>query len=172
MNDIVATLVDRFRLEDLNTMRSSPSYNNALNVEAVDFQETFIENQLKAWIGALITPWCINVILLTERFEKLVALGQHVKHQLPSGEHMFIVAEDKIIGRYDFLKLETSVLKYKTQSSARAVARAGLQKLLVPAEEHNTTPLPRSMYIVRSTEPGAAHTIDRRSVPRRRLRHG
>lgn len=135
MSRPVDKLVARFQLIDKDRMQDLPIYNSALKVEAVDFQQIEIQPSIQAWIGVLITPWFINVILIDIGNVPHAQLGQKVSYQFPSGDHELMVGEDEELGRYDFLSLESPVLKYKTQQSAQETARTGLQKLLAPSRQ-------------------------------------
>ncbi|MDH3948271.1 MAG: [NiFe]-hydrogenase assembly chaperone HybE, partial [Gammaproteobacteria bacterium] len=99
--DRVTKLVDRFTHIGVTAMRDLPIYNHNLEVEAVGFQPT--DN---GWLGVLITPWFINVILLPEQKSAAsLPLGEKLTHELVSGEHVFTVGEDEELGCYDFITL-------------------------------------------------------------------
>lgn len=124
----VEQLVERFRVIDTERMRGLPFYNNMLGVEAVDFQDTEF-----GLLGALITPWFVNVILLpVAQPASSPPLGSMVSYALPGGEQQFMVGEDETLGRYDFISLASPTLKLKTQQDAREFARARLQQLMAP----------------------------------------
>lgn len=59
MDGRVAELVARFRDIGETQMRGLPLYNDRTEVEAVDFAPFG-----DGWIGVLITPWFMNVVLL------------------------------------------------------------------------------------------------------------
>ena len=123
-------LVQRFTHIANTAMRDLPIYNHALRVDAIGFEAT-----TEGWLGVLITPWFINVVLLpVRRVEATVPLGSKVTHDLVSGEHEFSVGEDDELGRYDFLTLASPTLKYKSHQAAREVAQKALAKLLTPPE--------------------------------------
>lgn len=122
----VNELTERFSVIDKERMQGLPFYNSQLSVEAVDFQE--IEQGL---IGALITPWFINIILLYKKPpEQSIPLGNKIKHSFPSGEHDFMVGEDELLGRYDFISLASPTSKYKSQQLACDFARKKLQGIM------------------------------------------
>jgi [NiFe] hydrogenase assembly HybE family chaperone len=128
-------LLERFHLIDRERMRGLPFYNNVLSVEAVDFQPC-----PQGLLGALITPWFINVILLHDAQPAgILPTGSTVKHALPAGEQTFMVGEEEALGRYDFISLASPTLKFKTQQQAREFARSRVQQLMssqpAPAEE-------------------------------------
>ena len=130
--DRITKLVERFTHIGETAMRDLPIYNHNLEVEAVGFQP--MEN---GWLGVLITPWFINVILLPEQKSSASKpLGEKLTHELASGEHEFTVGEDDELGCYDFITLASPTLKYKSQHAARAAAEKALHKLLTPPEEY------------------------------------
>jgi len=128
----ITKLVERFTHIGETGMRDLPIYNKNLQVEAVGFQSTD-----KGWLGVLITPWFINVILLPEqKSAATLPLGEKVTHELVSGEHVFSVGEDEELGHYDFLTLASPNLNYKSQKAACTAAEKALAKLLTPADEY------------------------------------
>lgn len=130
--DRITRLVERFTHIGETGMRDLPIYNHHLEVEAVDFQLT--EN---GWLGVLITPWFINVILLPEQKSAAsVPLGEKVTHELASGEHVFSVGEDDELGHYDFITLASPTLNFKSQHVAREAAEKALTKLRTPPNEY------------------------------------
>lgn len=128
----VDELSDRFIIIDKERMQGLPFYNNQLSVEAIDFQETE-----QGFIGALVTPWFINIILLFKNQpEASIPLGNRISHSFPSGEHDFMVGDDELLGRYDFISLASPTSKYKTQQQACDFARKKLQNIM--SSEENT----------------------------------
>lgn len=119
-------LIDRFRVIDKERMQGLPFYNSRLSVEGVDFQPTE-----QGYIGALVTPWFINIILLYENPpQQSIALGNRVKHSFASGEHDFMVGDDEQLGRYDFISLASPTSKYKSQQQACDYARKKLNSIV------------------------------------------
>lgn len=130
----IEQLLEQFRLIDRERMRGLPFYNNMLSIEAIDFQPC-----PQGQLGVLITPWFINVILLHDAQPDGTPLtGSSVKHDLPSGDQAFMVGEDEVLGRYDFISLASPTLTFKTQQQAREFARSRVQQLMtsqpVPSE--------------------------------------
>jgi len=124
--DRILQLVARFTHIGENAMRELPIYNHALQVDAIGFELTEA-----GWLGVLITPWFINVMLLPkQKQEAKMPLGEKVTHELVSGEHEFIVGEDDELGRYDFITLASPTLRYKSHQAARDAAQKALGKLL------------------------------------------
>ena len=148
--DRILQLVDRFTHIGETAMRELPIYNHALQVEAIGFKPT-----AAGWLGVLITPWFINVMLLPKhKQETTMPLGEKVTHKLISGEHDFSVGEDDELGRYDFLTLASPTLKYKSHQAACDVAQKALAKLLTPPDEAGTDVPEQPVHFVTSEQKG------------------
>ena len=148
--DRILQLVDRFTHIGETAMRELPIYNHALQVEAIGFKPT-----AAGWLGVLITPWFINVMLLPKhKQETTMPLGEKVTHKLISGEHDFSVGEDDELGRYDFLTLASPTLKYKSHQAACEVAQKALAKLLTPPGEAENTVSEQPVHFVTSEQKG------------------
>ena len=148
--DRILQLVDRFTHIGETAMRELPIYNHALQVEAIGFKPT-----AAGWLGVLITPWFINVVLLPkQKQEATIPLGEKVTHKLISGEHVFTVGEDDELGRYDFLTLASPTLKYKSHQAACEVAQKALAKLLTPPGEAENTVSEQPVHFVTSEQKG------------------
>jgi [NiFe] hydrogenase assembly HybE family chaperone len=131
MQHVVNKLVRQFQVIDRERMQGLPFYNANLHVEALGFEE--IED---GYIGALITPWFINLMLLfKQQPHNDVVIGRKVSHALPSGEYDFMVGDDDEIGRYDFISLASPVSIYQTQQQAQAFVMQKLRNYLAPAGE-------------------------------------
>lgn len=170
MINVITKLVERFREIDSRCMRDLPVYNSALEVEAVDFQQIDMPDGNTAWIGVLITPWFMNVIMLSGENLASVQLGRRVSYPLVSGEHEFMVGEDDELGRYDFMTLASPVLQYKNQAAARVAARAGLKKLLEPVEETKATTGQQNIQFVAGPRIASMAEMDRRKFLRGEFR--
>jgi [NiFe] hydrogenase assembly HybE family chaperone len=148
----IRQMVQRFRHIGETAMRDLPIYNHALQVEAIGFELT-----KAGWFGVLITPWFINVMLLSAQKQKTkVPLGEKVTHQLPSGEHKFSVGEDDELGRYDFLTLASPTLRYKSHQAAREAAQKALNKLHTPPEQAGMEISEQPLHFVQAEQKGKA----------------
>lgn len=141
----VAAMVGRFAEIGETQMRTLPLYNDRLAVEAVDFQHWGDD-----WIGALITPWFINVMVLPGVPVSLdwSRVGKSLTIALPSGPAKFVWGGDEVIGHYQAQSVQSPVLDIPAQAAARQKARLALAKLLAagePAEVTSTAgPAPRA----------------------------
>jgi [NiFe] hydrogenase assembly HybE family chaperone len=132
MTDIVKNLVDRFQQIGVERIYGLPIYNDALTVEAVNFQPCDA-----GMIGVLVTPWFMNVMLLPDNASPYShqELGEKVKVQLESGEHEFVIGEDEEVGRYLFRTVTSPTHCYKKQVAARFKGSKALQELLTPPQD-------------------------------------
>ncbi|MFW2373330.1 MAG: [NiFe]-hydrogenase assembly chaperone HybE [Gammaproteobacteria bacterium] len=122
----VDELIDRFRVIDKERMQGLPFYNPQLSVEGIDFQQIEL-----GYVGALVTPWFINIILLYEKPPQTsTPQGNWLRHHFPSGEHEFMAGEDEQLGRYDFISLASPTSKYKSQQQACDFARKKLKNIV------------------------------------------
>ena len=136
MEQCVSKLVSRFKQIGDEHIRDLPIYHRPLQVEAVDFQPW-----AQGWIGVLITPWFMNVMLLPrdkDQWQSL-AMGHKQTQNLPSGEQEFVVGGDTELGSYLFRSLASPMRHFKSQQDARQAAHAALQRLMAPPADVDTT---------------------------------
>jgi [NiFe] hydrogenase assembly HybE family chaperone len=133
----IAELVDEFRRIGVTQMCDLPIYNASLDVEAVGFQSLG-----ERWIGVLITPWFMSVILLppvkTELDIKLI--GRKSDELLPAAAYAFVDSGVERVGSYKSLPLYSPMGAFRSQESARREAQARLTALLTPPAEAPKTP--------------------------------
>jgi [NiFe] hydrogenase assembly HybE family chaperone len=127
MTTPLLAMARRFERIGAERMRELPIYNHALDVEVVGFHRWG-----PGYIGVLITPWFMNLMLLPAEKEQWdgMQLGDTVTHELPSGEHDFMVGDDEELGVYQFITLVSPVASLKTQAAARTAALVALGGLL------------------------------------------
>jgi [NiFe] hydrogenase assembly HybE family chaperone len=128
----VVALEARFREID-ETMRGLPIHNAGLDVGAIDFHPFASD----AWVGVLLTPWFMNVIILPQAPTEvaLAEIGSKVTVELPGGKVAFVVGGDNVIGRYLMHSLVSPVLGFATQAQAEAEARRRFAALMEPPAE-------------------------------------
>lgn len=107
-------------------MRGLPFLNPALAVEAVDF-----ELWRDQWLGVLITPWCLNLMVLPTAGDDRPRLAAGVKRpvRFPAGEFEFVGGHDPLLGAYESCSLFSPVLEFADQGAARLTARAARRAL-------------------------------------------
>lgn len=121
----VAELVGRYRAVYRDRFGDLPIINSRLDVEAIGFRR-LDEHAL----GALITPWFINLVLLpgTDRWQDRVQ-GSIAAIVLPGGTLDFTVSHDDKLGTILSAALFGTVADFPSQDMARDVAREALRLL-------------------------------------------
>lgn len=110
-------------------MAGLPLCNPALAVEACGFRPW---NGL--WLGVLVTPWAINLMLLPDGNPAFRRLGadQRQTWAFPSGGYDFLGAEEDGLGAYQTCSLFSPVFEFACQDEAREAAQAALHALCAP----------------------------------------
>lgn len=108
-------------------MADVPILNNTLSVEAVDFQRW-----QGHWLGIVVTPWCMSVLLVPGSTENWVSTGDNKRHFLrfPSGDFAFLGSTETELGEYQSCPLFSPMGQFASQSEATMTARASLIALL------------------------------------------
>ncbi len=125
----VAEMVERFdKIGELN-MRDLPVYNENLKVEAIGFH-SYGDN----YLGVLITPWFMNVILLPQDKATMdyTLVASPTDETLPAGTWQFMFGGDDVMGLYKSLSLHSPMFAFNTQELARVEAKRRLNSLLTP----------------------------------------
>jgi len=93
--------------------------NPALSVEAVAFAPW-----KGYWLGVLITPWFMNLILAPRDIAAwpVIKPGDKQCHRFPAGAYDFIAAYDGVAGDYQMCSLFSPLLHFDDQETARLVA--------------------------------------------------
>ena len=109
-----------------------PILNPALRVEAVGFRVW--EGR---WIGVLVTPWMINLVLLPGEAAPLapLALGEKTSWDFPSGSYQFMGLNEPMLGVCHVCSLMSPVMDFATHEDARAVALEIIGALFVEVED-------------------------------------
>lgn len=127
--DLARKLEAVFGRIERERMEGVPILNPALKVAAIGMQPVG-----EAWICALVTPWCINLMLLPRTPDDAQAwmresIGAKVKHVFPAGTFEFICGAEDELGPYRMCSLFSPVLQFDSQEAARATAEAALAAL-------------------------------------------
>ena len=111
-----------------------PIINPALRVEAVGFREWE-----KKWIGVLVTPWTINLVLLPGTDAPLIplALDEKSMWNFPSGSYEFMGLNEPEIGTCHICSLISPVTEFATHDEARAMAQEILIGLFAESTRNN-----------------------------------
>jgi [NiFe] hydrogenase assembly HybE family chaperone len=147
----IAALEERFREIGETVMKELPLYNDRLEVEAVGFRSWD-----KGWIGVLVTPWCMDVLLLNAEIQPMDynAIGGQVEVELPGGARQFKKGGDDVLGLYLQLSLHSPTSGFAFQEAARVEAIERLDEFMTPPQESD------------AAMPPPAAGIDRRSFLR------
>ncbi len=118
-------------------MHDVPVINPRLGVRAVGFHP-----RDGAFLGILVTPWFMNLVLLPEEGDdwQELAVGSTVRHAFPAGEYDFIVGHEDGLGRYQSCSLFSPMFEFADMTAAVATAEAALEALLNPAQDATDEP--------------------------------
>lgn len=133
---IECALEDYFNAILAGRMRDLPIINPKLKVQALGFV------RLKQdWLGALITPWFMNLLLLPAGEDcdwQRLAPGSAFERPFPFGSFEFAVVDEAQLGRYAVCSLFSPMFQFADHADAVTAAQAALQALL-------TIPEPRAL---------------------------
>ncbi len=125
----VVEIVERFqKIGELN-MKGLPVYNENLQVEAIGFHP-YGDN----YLGVLVTPWFMNVILLPRDKAPMdySLVASPTDETLPAGTWQFMFGGDDVMGLYKSLSLHSPMFAFNTQELARIEAKRRLNSLMTP----------------------------------------
>lgn len=123
--------------------------NPALRVEAVGFAPWEAH-----WLGVMVTPWFVNLMLVPRDTASWVPLGQGEtrRYRFPAGDYDFIGAHDATIGDYQMCSL-ISPPEFADHESARLVAQLVREALFDPANAEQAAREPKSTQIDQKQAP-------------------
>ncbi len=110
-------------------MADIPILNREIGVHAIGF---------RPWkdgaIGVLVTPWCMNLMLLPARPEDWEALPELSEHEqaFPSGRYRFTVGHEPELGRYMSCSLFSPMFGFADDAAAVVTAEAAIEALFQP----------------------------------------
>lgn len=112
-------------------MATMPVVNPALHVQALPFRQ-FQQD----WVGVLITPWFMNLLLIPGQSNRwtMTAVGETLSIDFPYGVFGFTVAKEMQLGLYASCSLYSPLFQFKQQGVAVSVAQTALQGLFVDAK--------------------------------------
>jgi [NiFe] hydrogenase assembly HybE family chaperone len=166
MEHLTRKLEAVFRRIEQERMRDIPVCNPALRVEAVGFRQWE-----EYYLGVMVTPWFMNLMLLPLHPESTVSAAEGSKqlHCFPSGRYEFIHGRETELGDYQVCSLFSPMYEFAEQQSAvdtahqvlAALMDASHQEGLATPQEPATTPTP-----AREQEPAADRPMSRRDFLR------
>lgn len=111
-------------------MADMPMLNAALSVEAVGFRPWGDH-----WLGALITPWFMNLVLMPRVSARWQPIDEReTRHwAFPAGVFEFIGARERSLGDYQACSLFSPMFEFAEHAVARNTAIAALEALFDPA---------------------------------------
>lgn len=107
-------------------MQDLPFVNPALSVRALDFSTC-----QHGWLGVLLTPWSMNLLLLPNPAGDWMNRTPGSKFELafPYGRFEFTLAEHAELGRYGQCALFSDMLPFQDQEAALIAAKAAAEQL-------------------------------------------
>ena len=128
VHDPSPRLVAAFARIERERMAGVPILNAALSVQAVDFARW-----QGHWLGALVTPWFLNLVLVPRQTEgwRSVVDGQRVFHRFGAGDFAFLGAAEPEVGEFQTCSLISPMAGFDDQRAACETARAALRMLHV-----------------------------------------
>lgn len=147
-------------------MRDLPMLNEAMPVKAVGFREWG-----EHWLGVLITPWFMNLVLspvrdVSHEWQEL-PVTDRVRHTFPAGQFEFLIGEEEGVGRYQMCSLFPSMFVFENEEAAVAAAEAALVALF-EAETNEAGEEERFEQAISSGKPLSTETVEVRSAPSER----
>jgi [NiFe] hydrogenase assembly HybE family chaperone len=134
--------------------------NPALEVDAVGFAPWE-----EHWLGVMVTPWSMNLMLLPRnpRSWQPLAVGAKRRYAFPAGEFEFVGGSDPELGAYQVCSLFSPVHEFADHATARLVATLARAALLdsanAPAAE---APAGKGRAASRCTHDGPLARLERR----------
>jgi [NiFe] hydrogenase assembly HybE family chaperone len=115
-----------FRTVLQRQMQDLPMVNPALSVEAVGFRPWH-----EHWLGILITPWFMNLMLLPRVCANWQPIAERESRHyvFPAGVFEFIGGRDPLLGDYQACSLFSPMFEFADQAGAHATAAAALAAL-------------------------------------------
>jgi [NiFe] hydrogenase assembly HybE family chaperone len=120
-----------FRDIERTRMAGLPILNTALAVEANGFTPW-----QGHWLGALITPWFLNLVLVPGAQGEWphAAEGERIVRQLPAGDRGFYGCFEPVIGEFHASSVCSPMSRFADQAAARAEAQRSLDAWLAVPE--------------------------------------
>ncbi len=106
-------------------MQDMPMVNPVLQVAVTPFEQCE-----HGEVGILVTPWCMNIVLLPAEVDKDLKPGNKKSFDLPTGVYDFVLAQEPDFGCYFSCSLFSPMFEFKDQATAVATAEAALVSLL------------------------------------------
>jgi [NiFe] hydrogenase assembly HybE family chaperone len=144
-----AALQARFESIWRDAMADVPMVNPALAVQALGFRPWGDH-----WLGALVTPWFMNLVLLPRLPERWAPIAERESRHyvFPAGIFEFIGSRDEVLGDYQACSLFSPMFEFADQASAVATALAALDALF-DARHHAVADVPPAVAAAPTASP-------------------
>ena len=111
----------------LENMQDIPVINDKLKVTAIGFQQ-----YEELYIGVVVTPWFMNIIILPIESNCWVHLPELSQHSFtfPSGQYTFVVGKDKQLGTYQMCSLFSPMFEFANNETALETATIAIRELM------------------------------------------
>jgi [NiFe] hydrogenase assembly HybE family chaperone len=121
-----AALQARFEHIQHHQMAGVPMLNPALRVQAIGFRPW-----AEHWLGVLVTPWFMNLVLFPRQREHWQPVGERESrhHVFPAGVFEFIGSHDAELGDYQACSLFSPMFEFTDHAAAHDTAVAALGAL-------------------------------------------
>ncbi|MCW8945209.1 MAG: [NiFe]-hydrogenase assembly chaperone HybE [Sedimenticola sp.] len=124
-------ITQAFRYIEQNQMQGLPVCNELLTTEVVGLTR-FNE----CWVGVLITPWTLQLIMLPASAEaEQLEEGDHRTYEFPQGKVVFMIAENETLGPYQSCALMSPLHSFETQEQIRQTAIEIMELMFQPPAE-------------------------------------
>lgn len=142
-----AALQARFEHIHMHQMAGVPMLNPALRVQAIGFR-----HWSDHWLGVLVTPWFMNLVLFPRQRERWQPVGERESRHyvFPAGVFEFIGNRDAELGDYQACSLFSPMFEFADHDAAHDTAVAALTALFDTAHRPGSD--------APQTEPAAAVT--------------
>ena len=153
-----AALQARFESIWRGPMADVPLLNPALAVQALGFRPWG-----EHWLGLLLTPWFMNLVLLPRLPERWRVIGERESRHyvFPAGVFEFIGSHDPVLGDYQACSLFSPMFEFADQASAEATALAAIEALF-DAAHHAVAEVPPADVPAASAAAPAAQLLSKR----------
>ncbi|HEY0857448.1 MAG TPA: [NiFe]-hydrogenase assembly chaperone HybE [Albitalea sp.] len=128
LDDPAPALEAAFRRIQAERMAGVPLLHAALQVQAVGFARW--QGQ---WLGALVTPWFLNLVLVPGEATgwRSAAEGQRVFHRFAAGDFAFLGNDEPELGEFQTCSLCSPMHGFPDQTTACTTGRMALRMLHV-----------------------------------------
>jgi len=126
---VTSLVADTFRRIHRERMAGLPILHPDLSVAVVGGQAWDGD-----WLGVLVTPWCLNLVLVPGpgSAREPGPFGSKLQLDLPAGRFEFLASEEEGIGRFAACSLVSPMHQFADQAAAVATAEEVMTALFQP----------------------------------------